>query len=249
MIEQPTPVRVCIAVVLSALFVAFGVAPASVAAPQERLTDAQLMERLPGTWEMKASGDRTFPFTRALATFHRDQRFQVVLLGSLLGSPVRAEAAGRWRIERNNLIQEAIETNPPMETRPIQRMKIVSLNSEVLIVRSAETVEEARRCVLPRSLPPLITNSVTLLSEPFRRQAGLSMPTPRYPLASLQHKRQGVGHFVLMCDSGGKVTSVQIAKGTGSLDLDAAAVGAFREWRFKPGSFKKGLLSMDFTLR
>jgi TonB family protein len=50
-------------------------------------------------------------------------------------------------------------------------------------------------------------------------------------------------------DSGnGRVTDVTMAKSTGNVFLDNAAVAGFRRWRFKPGSVSNVTCPVTFTL-
>ena len=46
----------------------------------------------------------------------------------------------------------------------------------------------------------------------------------------------------------GNVSSVSMAKGTGSPVLDNAALSGFRRWRFKPGTVSTVTCPITFTL-
>lgn len=61
------------------------------------------------------------------------------------------------------------------------------------------------------------------------------MPAPRYPA---QAERRGLGGVVrVRADVGmdGVPTSVTVVEGSGTRELDRAALDAVRRWRFRPG--------------
>ena len=61
-------------------------------------------------------------------------------------------------------------------------------------------------------------------------------PQPHYPAAALERRTGGAGTFLLLVHvKTGIVKDVAIAQSTGDRDLDDAARGALRRWRFKPG--------------
>ena len=58
---------------------------------------------------------------------------------------------------------------------------------------------------------------------------------PRYPVTARARGATGIGIFVTRVQiKTGLVKSVEVARSTGDSDLDAAAVTALRQWRFKP---------------
>lgn len=68
------------------------------------------------------------------------------------------------------------------------------------------------------------------------RQLALAMPQPTYPESARQHHITGSGVFkVFIHVKTGCVKSVKIFRSTGNRSLDAAAVWALLQWRFKPG--------------
>ncbi len=63
---------------------------------------------------------------------------------------------------------------------------------------------------------------------------------PEYPLQARQRRLQGSGILEAKVDfKTGHVTSVQMIKSTGHKILDDAALTAFRQWRFKPGTVRQ----------
>lgn len=62
-------------------------------------------------------------------------------------------------------------------------------------------------------------------------------PRPEYPYEARRARITGSGVIVLELDSAtGKVKTAQMAPSTGAPILDRAALDAFRQWRFKPGT-------------
>jgi len=67
----------------------------------------------------------------------------------------------------------------------------------------------------------------------------LRAPPPQYPLDARRQRLTGSGIFLLRVQiSTGVVNQVLIGRSTGVTMLDAAAVKAFRQWRFKPGTLQ-----------
>ena len=61
-------------------------------------------------------------------------------------------------------------------------------------------------------------------------------PQPEYPVAARQRHVTGSGFFVLYVDrASGRVAQVEVKRSTGDQILDAAAVHALRQWRFRSG--------------
>ena len=64
----------------------------------------------------------------------------------------------------------------------------------------------------------------------------IHMVQPRYPTTARQRRASGAGIFVMRVQiKTGLVKSVDVARTTGDADLDAAAVAALRQWRFRRG--------------
>jgi TonB family protein len=62
----------------------------------------------------------------------------------------------------------------------------------------------------------------------------IQAPQPDYPLEARQRHATGGGIFVLRVQiKSGRVKGVEVARSTGHAILDAAAVKALRQWRFK----------------
>jgi len=62
-------------------------------------------------------------------------------------------------------------------------------------------------------------------------------PRPEYPPDAVDRGIAGHGVFLLRVDiQSGRVTQVIVGLSTGSRTLDAAAIRAFSQWRFRPGA-------------
>jgi TonB family protein len=77
----------------------------------------------------------------------------------------------------------------------------------------------------------------------------VSGPRPEYPYEARRNRITGSGIIVLELDrTTGKVKAAYMAPSTGSTILDQAGLGAFRHWRFKPGTPSPIKIPIAFTL-
>jgi protein TonB len=68
----------------------------------------------------------------------------------------------------------------------------------------------------------------------------VSAPLPVYPYQAKHAHITGSGVCVMTVDTAiGKVTDATMEQSTGNAILDKAAINAFRQWRFKPGTVSK----------
>jgi len=73
-------------------------------------------------------------------------------------------------------------------------------------------------------------------------------PRPQYPYEVRSRHITGKGVCVVEVNAGsGSVTSASMASSIGNPVLDNAALSAFRQWRFKPGSVSKVRIPITFT--
>jgi len=74
-------------------------------------------------------------------------------------------------------------------------------------------------------------------------------PRPSYPYEARAHHITGSGVCVVSVDTAsGRVTDADMAQSLGNPMLDNAAVSAFRNWRFKPGTVSKVRIPITFTM-
>jgi protein TonB len=74
-------------------------------------------------------------------------------------------------------------------------------------------------------------------------------PRPAYPYEARARHVTGSGVCVVDVDPGsGSVTGASMAQSIGSPILDNAALSAFRQWRFRPGTVSKVKIPITFTM-
>ena len=77
----------------------------------------------------------------------------------------------------------------------------------------------------------------------------VNAPRPQYPYEARSRKITGSGVCVVDVDPGsGNVTSADMTQSIGSPILDNAALSAFRQWRFRPGTVSKVRIPITFTM-
>jgi TonB family protein len=77
----------------------------------------------------------------------------------------------------------------------------------------------------------------------------LYAPAPHFPLSARWEHVQGSGKFELLIDRrSGAVTDVKVLETMRDVRLDAAAIEAFRRWRFKPNTIQKLIVPINFTV-
>ena len=77
----------------------------------------------------------------------------------------------------------------------------------------------------------------------------LYAPRPQYPYEARSRHIMGSGVITVDVDSAsGNVTSASVTSSIGSPILDNAAVSAFRQWRFRPGTVSKVRIPITFTM-
>jgi periplasmic protein TonB len=79
-----------------------------------------------------------------------------------------------------------------------------------------------------------------MMSLPSAKAEVVSAPPPVYPYQAKHAHITGSGVCVMTVDTAsGKVTDATMEQSTGNAILDKAAINAFRQWRFKPGTVSK----------
>ena len=74
-------------------------------------------------------------------------------------------------------------------------------------------------------------------------------PRPQYPYEARSRRIMGSGVCVAAVDpASGNVTDATMAQSIGNPILDNAAVSAFRQWRFRPGTVSKVRIPITFTM-
>ena len=109
-----------------------------------------------------------------------------------------------------------------------------------------------------RTPPPRPPPSAQQKFVPIKAQAmtmsrakalAVNAPRPQYPYEARSRKITGSGVCVVEVDPGsGNVTSAEMTQSIGSPILDGAALSAFRQWRFRPGTVSKVRIPITFTM-
>src|SRR5438128_11852391 len=83
--------------------------------------------------------------------------------------------------------------------------------------------------------PPSGYAAFARFDEPWQKDL-IQSATPEYSYAERAARHQGRGVFHLTLDAQtGFVRDISVRRSTGYSTLDAAAVAALRQWRFRPG--------------
>jgi protein TonB len=109
-----------------------------------------------------------------------------------------------------------------------------------------------------RTPPPRPPPSAPQKFTPIKAQAmsmsrakalAINAPRPQYPYEARSRKITGSGVCVAEVDAAsGSVTGASMTQSTGSPILDNAALSAFRQWRFRPGTVSQVRIPITFTM-
>ena len=79
---------------------------------------------------------------------------------------------------------------------------------------------------------------VSPASEPLKIERAYNAKRPEYPPEARRHHLTSSGLFGLQIRADGSVARVEALRSIGHESLDRAAVSAFQQWRFRPGSIQ-----------
>ncbi len=109
-----------------------------------------------------------------------------------------------------------------------------------------------------RTPPPRPPPSAQQKFTPIKAQAmtmsrakalAINAPRPQYPYEARSRRITGSGVCVVTVDSGsGSVTGASMTQSIGNSILDDAALSAFRQWRFRPGTVSQVRIPITFTM-
>jgi protein TonB len=107
------------------------------------------------------------------------------------------------------------------------------------VPQTAETVPDPASAPVPQ----LASAGMNGITPDVSGQSGggtsitlLQRVIPKYPIAAARRQQEGATSVLLRVDPTGRVQDVKITRSSGSRVLDTAAVRAFRQWKFAPGS-------------
>ena len=105
---------------------------------------------------------------------------------------------------------------------------------------------ELPRAELPAVPPPTpITVPATTVANLTTPPENDFVPPPRYPDLARQRGWQGTVLLLVQIDAQGVVTNVEVEESSGYQLLDAAAVNAVRQWRYKPARSPAGPVATE----
>jgi hypothetical protein len=121
----------------------------------------------------------------------------------------------------------------------------VLLYGSVVCLTSCTTTPQSSQ---PSQPVPSGSAAFAPYNEPWQKDLIHSV-APVYSFDDRAAWRQGCGLFHLVLErSTGAVVQVTVKKSTGYATLDASAIQALKQWRFRPGSWKTLDIPVDFTM-
>jgi len=102
--------------------------------------------------------------------------------------------------------------------------------------------------LLQVALTPCHATDIVTIYDKFKKDT-ISAPDPEYPMKSksLGYQSQGI-YRLLVSEKTGTADEVKVLKTTGHRELDASAVLAFMNWKFRPGAVKQRDVLVIFHL-
>ena len=102
--------------------------------------------------------------------------------------------------------------------------------------------------LLQIALTPCRATDIVTIYDKFKKDT-TSAPDPEYPMKSKSLGYQGQGIYRLIVnEKTGTADEVKVLKTTGHRELDASAVLAFMNWKFRPGAVKQRDVLVIFHL-
>ena len=113
-----------------------------------------------------------------------------------------------------------------------------------------ETTPPPQRPKRPKMTPikaPQVTGQPGTMSTSSAKALATYAPAPPYPSKARLDGITGSGVCVVSVDpESGSVTKASMAQSTGNPQLDKAALGTFRKWKFKPGTVSTVKIPIEF---
>jgi TonB family protein len=122
-----------------------------------------------------------------------------------------------------------------------QNLPRIILLSALLALTAAPSAHAQK--IVPSSGPKPVADAIPM-------KMVLQQVPPEYPFEARRSRITGHGILFGRVDlKTGLVTAVKMEKSTGNTLLDEAALNAFRQWRFKPGTVREFRTPINFTMR
>lgn len=173
-------------------------------------------------------------------------------------------------LPRTERVEQTLELEPIIATILESRPRALSFGSVPIEVKTENVLHLQRLAPkvqdipveLPEPVPQTVETTPEPASAPLPLQANSGMDgttsdvsgesgggtsitllqrvIPKYPVEAARRQQEGATSVLLHVDRSGRVQDVKITRSSGSRVLDTAAVRAFRQWKFAPGSAPPG---------
>ena len=151
--------------------------------------------------------------------------------------------------EPEPVAQAEPEPTPPPEIDPaiVKKQRQAKAARERKLAR--KRIDEKRRQKLLAQKAETARMKATVNQSTVSKPSGISQPKPKYPSAARRAGQQGTVTLSFTIGSSGAVISARIAKSSGYVLLDNAALSTIRTWQFKPARNSLGeAVSYSYTL-
>jgi TonB family protein len=137
----------------------------------------------------------------------------------------------------------AASTPGQQSTPALPSLEIKSENVE----KTTPPPERSKRQKMAPVKVPQVADRPATMSISSAKALAIYAPRPDYPSEARSQRITGSGVCVVSVDPrNGSVTEASMAQSTGDPRLDNAAISAFRQWRFKPGTVSKVKIPIEF---
>jgi len=132
------------------------------------------------------------------------------------------------------------------EKQPTPAPPSLEIKSEN-VEKTTPPPERSKRQKMAPVKAPQVADRPATMSISSATALAIYAPRPNYPSEARSQRITGSGVCVVSVDPrNGSVTEASMAQSTGDPRLDNAAIRAFRQWRFKPGTVSKVKIPIEF---
>lgn len=132
------------------------------------------------------------------------------------------------------------------EKQPTPAPPSLEIKSEN-VEKTTSPPERSKRQKMASVKAPQIADRPATMSISSATALAIYAPHPNYPSEARSQRITGSGVCLVSVDPrNGSVTEASMAQSTGDRRLDNAAIRAFRQWRFKPGTVSKVKIPIEF---
>lgn len=153
---------------------------------------------------------------------------------------------------------------PKAQPKPVEQVKLPSpivapppvvrvstQPAQLIATAAAPVVSEA--IAGPASAEPQVTIPIESVGD--ISSTMISAPPPRYPHESRRKREQGTVQLLVLLAADGSVANIEVARTSGFVRLDQAALSAVRRWKWSPvrrggvAVMVRGLVEIPFILQ